>query len=146
MLSIEYIIIMDDHHHDEYRSSIEEFSVNLTLHYACIFSEPDTLYEVSLLAFTAHGDSVLNKKSLHTWASDTPEVPRPGSNPSPPPPPSQVDAKPINQSAISVTWRAPDFPEPIMYYTVKYRKVTGYRLLGLDRTDADTETITRYGK
>ena len=55
--------------------------------------------------------------SAHTKAE------RPTPHTDPPPPPQNVDAKPVNDTTITVHWIKPTFSQPIRYYTVRYKVV-----------------------
>ena len=73
------------------------------------------------MAFNENGDSEPTVKTARTKPTD-------GSDPdpvdsSPPPPPRNVDAKPVNDSTITVHWTKVTFSPSIRYYTVRYKTV-----------------------
>ena len=82
-------------------------------------SDVNTWYEVSLLAFNDNGVSEPTVKTARTKAvkSGNPD------SKDPPPPPQNVDAKPVNDTTITVHWIKPTFSLPIRYYTVRYKTV-----------------------
>ena len=76
-----------------------------------------TWYEVSLLAFNENGESEPTVQSART------KLEKPAPHTDPPPPPQSVDAKPVNDTTITVHWKKTTFSLPIRYYTVRYKIV-----------------------
>ncbi len=84
----------------------------------------NTWYEVSVSAFTDQAESEPTVRTARTLASDSAEPPPPQSGTDlPPPPPLNVDAKPVNDTTITVHWTKPSFSFPVRYYTVRYKPV-----------------------
>ena len=84
-------------------------------------SDVNTWYEVSLLAFNDNGDSEPTVKTAHTKQTDGVAIDPYPRNSSPPPPPQNVDARPVNDTTITVHWTKLTFSQPIRYYTVRYK-------------------------
>lgn len=95
------------------------------------FVDTNTYYEIKLLAFHGEGVSEPTVKTVHTLPRDGAGGRAEAVDSSPPPPPQNVDAKPVNDTTIIIHWTEPDFSLPIRYYTVRYTsaKKSGIALL-----------------